>query len=49
MKSIFSGGMHVGENSSQPTSVEFVRIKRANYARGGLYLTQKSGFAALLT
>lgn len=32
IKSIFSGGVYLGKNTSRSESVEFVRLKRANYA-----------------
>ena len=36
MQSIFARGVHLGENTSQSASVEFVRFQRTNYARGRL-------------
>ena len=33
VKIIFSGGVYVGENTSRPASVEFLRFQRRNYAR----------------
>ncbi len=35
-KSVFGRDMCVAENTSQPASVESVRLQRTDYARGGL-------------
>ena len=43
VKSVFSGDMCGGENTSQPASVEAVRQGRAASAHRGLYLIPKSG------
>ena len=49
MQTGFPGGMCVGETTSQPASVKFVRSRRTNSARGRLYLSQKIGYADFLT
>ena len=36
MQSIFARGVYLGENTSQSASVEFIRFRRTNYARGRL-------------
>ena len=48
VKSVFPGDKYVGENTSQPASVELLRHGRSNYARGGLHPAQKSDFVTFL-
>jgi hypothetical protein len=49
VKSFFSGDMRVGENTSQPASVESACQWRADYARGGLHPARKNGKAVFST
>ena len=41
-ESIFCRGVYLAENTSQAASVEFVRLRRTNYARSRLQILSKS-------
>ena len=43
IKSVFSRGVYVAENTSRPASVEFVCRRQTNYARGRVQPFRKSG------
>ena len=42
MAVIFCRGVYLAENTSQAASVEFVRLRRTNYARSRLQILSKS-------